>query len=1025
MHGLVRLTGAIMVAAAMAVASGAERRPNFLFILVDDLGRQDLAVEGSAFHETPHIDALVRRSVRFSRGYSACQVCSPSRAAIQTGKAPARLGITDYIAVNGANQPAQWKRNTKLLPAAYRQELPLEEVTIAEALREHGYRTFFAGKWHLGGEGFAPEDQGYQVNKGGWHFGTPPGGFFAPYRNPRLDDDPPGTELPHRLGSETAAFIRDAATRDEPFFAMLSFYSVHAPIQCAEARWRTFRDKAERMGLTARAEPRFMLDRRQEVRQVQDHPVYAGMIAALDDAVGLALEALREAGVEDDTVVIFTSDNGGVSSGDGYATCCLPFRGGKGRQWEGGIRQPFSIAWPGVALPGTSDHPAIGMDFYPTILEIAGVPPRPEQHRDGTSLVPLLRGMTPADAAGERTLFWHYPHYGNQGGEPSAILIRGDWKLIHYFEDGRDELYDVRRDVGEQDDLAARHPARVSEMRRALEVWQREVGAAPPAPNPDYSAEKAAAGLRQITDVVMPKREAEQARFLARDFVPAGGWWDDPHRGAKDGGARAKQGGAKQDAASTAVAMRNTGADAAAAATAGPSAAERPNIIVVTVDDLGYADIGPFGSKKSRTPHLDRMAREGRRLTSFYAAPVCSPSRAALMTGCHPKRALPIPHVLFPAAAAGLSPEEVTVAEILASAGYATAAVGKWHLGDQLPFLPTRQGFGHYYGIPYSNDMGTVADGAKSDLGAPLPKPKPNAKLGEQAGDDYGLRGFAQPPLPFLEDERLLFRVAQPQQQAIVRVLTDRAVAFIRRHAAQPFFLYLPHTAVHFPLYPGQKFAGRSRHGLYADWVEEVDWSVGQVLDAVRACGIADRTLVLFTSDNGGTPRGSNAPLRGHKGSTWEGGVRVCTLAWWPGTVPAGTTTDAITGNIDVLPTAAALAGVPLPADRVIDGRDIRGVLTGGDTAGGHDTYPHFRGLKLQALRHGKWKWHLQEGTLYDLEADIGETRDVAADHPDVVGRMRELVAGIDADLGLDGVGPGCRPLGRVEHPRPWIEPSP
>lgn len=994
-HSVIGAVVAAAVAGAIAPAGAAERRPNFVFILVDDLGRHDLGIEGSAFHETPHIDGLVRRSVRFSRGYSACQVCSPSRAAIQTGRAPARLGITDYIAVNGANQPGQWRRNTRLLPAPYRPELPLEEVTIAEALREHGYRTFFAGKWHLGGAGFLPEDQGYEVNKGGWHFGTPPGGFFAPYRNPRLDDDPPGTELPQRLGRETAAFIRDAATRDEPFFAMLSFYSVHAPIQCAEHRWRAFREKAERMRLTERAEPRFVLDRTQEVRQVQDHPVYAGMVAALDDAVGVVLAAVREAGIEDDTVVIFTSDNGGVSSGDGYATSCLPLRGGKGRQWEGGIRQPFSIAWPGGAAARTTDVPATGMDFYPTILEIAGLPTRPEQHVDGVSLAPVLRGAEAADAAAERSLFWHYPHYGNQGGEPSAIMMRGDWKLIHYFEDGRNELYDVRRDVGEQDDLAARHPDRVAAMREALEGWLREVGAVQPVANPAYSAEKAAAAMKQLLDEGMPRREAEQARFLAADFVPAGGWWDDPRRGAKDGGRPAAPQAAKPPP---------------------------PNLIVISVDDLGYADIGPFGSTRHRTPALDRMAREGRRLTSFYAAPVCSPSRAALMTGCHPKRALPIPHVLFPAAAVGLAPEEITVAEVLRSAGYATAAVGKWHLGDQPAFLPTRQGFDHAYGLPYSNDMGTAADGAKSDLGAAPPQPRPGQAGG---GDEFGLRGNAQPPLPFLEDDRLLFRVGRPQQQALVKLLTDRAVAFIRRQADRPFFLYLPHVAVHFPLYPGQAFAGRSPHGLYADWVEEVDWSVGQVLDAVRACGIAERTLVLFTSDNGGTPRGSNAPLKGHKASTWEGGVRVCTLAWWPGTVPAGTSSDCIIGMIDVLPTAAALAGVPVPGDRVIDGRDIRGVLTGTDETGPHETYPHFRGLALQALRHGRWKWHVREGALYDLEADIGETTDVAAAHPDVIETMRSLVAGIDADLGVDGVGPGCRPLGRVETPRPWIAPAP
>ena len=446
----------------------------------------------------------------------------------------------------------------------------------------------------------------------------------------------------------------------------------------------------------------------------------------------------------------------------------------------------------------------------------------------------------------------------------------------------------------------------------------------------------------------------------------------------------------------------------------------RPNFVVINVDDLGYADIGPFGSMIHRTPHLDRMAAEGRRLTSFYAAPVCSPSRAALMTGCHPKRALPIPHVLFPVAACGLSPDEVTVAEVLDRVGYATACIGKWHLGDQPEFLPTRQGFDRYAGIPYSNDMGTAADGAKSDLGQPIPEPKP-ARGPDGDGDGLGLRGSAQPPLPFLENERLLFRVRQPEQQGIVEQLTERAVQFIRDHREDPFFLYLPHTAVHFPLYPGKAFVGRSGRGLYGDWIEEVDWSVGQVLDALRALGIAERTLVLFTSDNGGTPRGSNGPLRGHKGSVWEGGVRVCTIAWWPGRVPAGTSTAAITGMIDVLPTFAALAGGVVPADRTIDGRDISGVLVGTDAAGPHAGFPHFRGLALKAVRQGRWKLHLESGELYDLEADLGETTDVASAHPDEIARLQALVATIDADLGRDGTGPGCRAVGRVGSPRPWI----
>ncbi|MEM1294977.1 MAG: sulfatase, partial [Verrucomicrobiota bacterium] len=427
----------ILAIGASGPALAQSDKPNFVFILVDDLGKEDLGIEGSTFYETPYIDGLARKSLRFERGYSACQVCSPSRAAIQTGKTPARLHITDYISVRGSNQPEQWKRNTKLLPSSYESELPLEETTIAEALKAQGYNTFFAGKWHLGADGFTPTEQGYDINQGGYHYGTPPGGYHSPYKNPKLTDDPPGTELPIRLGKETAAFIADQAKGEAPFFAMLSFYSVHGPIHCSEARWKKFQAKAEKMGLTKREEPRFLIDRTKEVRQVQDHPIYAGMMAALDDAVGVVLSALEKNGVADNTVVIFTSDNGGVSSGDGFATSALPMRGGKGRQWEGGIRQPYYIYWPGVTNGGTTEIPANGTDFYPTILEIAGLPTLPDQHLDGLSLAPVLKGEQIAD----RPLFWHYPHYGNQGGEPSSIMIQGDWKLISYFEDGRSELY--------------------------------------------------------------------------------------------------------------------------------------------------------------------------------------------------------------------------------------------------------------------------------------------------------------------------------------------------------------------------------------------------------------------------------------------------------------------------------------------------------------------------------------------------------------------------------------------------------
>ncbi len=439
-----------------------------------------------------------------------------------------------------------------------------------------------------------------------------------------------------------------------------------------------------------------------------------------------------------------------------------------------------------------------------------------------------------------------------------------------------------------------------------------------------------------------------------------------------------------------------------------------PNFIVINIDDLGYGDIAPFGSTINRTPSLDRMASDGRKLTSFYAAPVCSPSRAALLTGCYPKRSLPIPHVLFPEDAIGLSPNEVTIAELLKPAGYATAIIGKWHLGDQPGFLPNSQGFDYHFGLPYSNDMGPPSDGTRTNLGQPVPEPKDGAK--------------EQPPLPLLRNGKVIKRVLGADQQDLVELYTRESIDYIQNHKNEPFFLYLAHNAVHFPIYPGKKFAGHSAHGIYSDWVEEVDWSVGQILDVVQKAGISEHTLVIFTSDNGGTKRGSNSPLRGFKNSTWEGGLRVPTIAWWPGTIPAGSECDSICGMFDVLPTFAELSGAKSAGDRKIDGVSLLSVLTREDSPQIHESFLYYRGLELEAVRHGDWKLHLPSSAnneptqqLFNLKSDIGESTDVSAANPDIVQKLLAIAAATKDDLGTTGMGPQCRELGRVENAAPLI----
>jgi len=456
------------------IASTSARQPNVVFFLVDDLGQRDLACYGSSFYETPNLDRLAKEGALFSDAYAACPVCSPSRAAIITGKYPQRTGITDYI--GAADTPDKWKRNTPLLPAPFADRLALEEVTIAEALKSQGYATMFAGKWHLGPEGFWPEQQGFDVNKGGIDRGGPYGGkkYFSPYDNPRLPDGPDGEHLPDRLATEVCDFM--ASKKDQPFLAYFPFYSVHTPLMARPDLQKKYEEKHARLKL----EPKFAEEGKSRVRTVQEHVVYAAMVEAMDQAVGKVLNKLDELGLRDDTIVIFTSDNGGLSTAEGWPTSNLPLRGGKGWMYEGGIRVPLVMRWPGVSKPGSViDTPVSGIDFMPTLQAASGAP---RAESDGTDLAPVMKGSS----LPERPLFWHYPHYGNQGGSPSAAIRKGNWKLIEWFGTNHTELYDLSKDHGDQSNLAGSQPEQVAALRSELHAWQKEVGALFPTPNPTY-----------------------------------------------------------------------------------------------------------------------------------------------------------------------------------------------------------------------------------------------------------------------------------------------------------------------------------------------------------------------------------------------------------------------------------------------------------------------------------------------------------------------------------------------------------
>lgn len=460
-----------LLLAATAASAG---RPNVVFVLVDDLGYMDIGANNpECFYDTPHVDRLASMGMRFTDGYVASPVCSPTRYSIMTGRYPSRVDATNFFS---------GKRAGRFEPAPLNDAMPLGEATLAQAFGEAGYRTFFAGKWHLGPTAeYWPENRGFDVNRGGHSAGGPygPGKYFSPYGNPRLDDGPEGEHLTQRLAEETCQFIRDSG--DEPFFAYLSFYTVHTPLMAPEELVEKYRRKVARLGLQDVEEfgPEEQVwpdaEQPRRVRIVQKHAVYAAMVESMDRAVGKVLETLEQTGNLENTIVCFLSDNGGLSTSEGSPTSNLPLRGGKGWLYEGGIREPFLIYAPGVTRPGSvSSVPVISTDFYPTLLRLAGLDPRPEQHLDGVDLSGILRGD---DSPGRDALYWHYPHYSNQGGFPGAAVRMGDWKLIERFEDGRVHLYNLADDIGERHDVAEQHPDRVTAMRASLHAWYEQVDA--------------------------------------------------------------------------------------------------------------------------------------------------------------------------------------------------------------------------------------------------------------------------------------------------------------------------------------------------------------------------------------------------------------------------------------------------------------------------------------------------------------------------------------------------------------------
>ena len=476
--------GALLGPARALAAAAKDRKLNFVFFLIDDLGWTDLGCYGSKFYETPNCDRLAAMGVRFTNGYAACTVCSPTRVSIMTGKYPARVHLTDWI--SGHRRP-----HAKLKVPDWTMRMEHEEVTVAEALKPLDYATCFIGKWHLGPDGYWPKTQGFDINVGGYSRGSPPS-YFAPYRIPTMPEGPKGEYLTDRHAADAEKFLDAAAGK--PFFLYLSMYAVHTPLQAKKELVEKYKAKATRMG-----------------KYPQNNPVYAAMVHSMDECVGRVLRKLEKLGLLDSTAIFFIGDNGGLIGNRARpVTINLGLRAGKGSAYEGGVREPYLVYWPGVTRKGSVCHePVISVDFYPTILEMAGAKGDPKHNRgvDGASLVPLLKGTAPR--LDREAIFWHYPHYHPGGATPYGAIRARDWKLIEFFEDNHAELYNLRDDPEEKTDLAAKMPEKAEALRKQLHAWRKAVGAQMPSPNPNHDPTRARS---------RPRRPAKRKQTKHPDF---------------------------------------------------------------------------------------------------------------------------------------------------------------------------------------------------------------------------------------------------------------------------------------------------------------------------------------------------------------------------------------------------------------------------------------------------------------------------------------------------------------------------
>ena len=1033
----------LVVALCLNVWAADMQKPNVIVLMTDDQGYGDLSAHGNPLLKTPQLDKLREESVRFT-DFHVTPKCTPTRGQLMTGIDAMR---------NGATRICQGR-------SMVRPELKMMPQYFADA----GYATGMFGKWHLGDSyPYLPTFRGFQevLSFRAWgitsladHWGNT---YFDPVLMHNGQDKKYEGYITDIFFAEAMKWMDRCQSQEKPFFVYIPTNTPHVPEQVARHYSAAYEGKHEGKKVPAN---------------------FYGMIANIDENVGKLEQYLTDKGLRDNTLLIFLSDNG-TQNGNAMRIWNAGMRDQKGSVFEGGHRVPLFIRWSeGKLKHGTEiSELTTVQDILPTLMDLCGLK-GDRSELTGTSLAGLLKGTQ--EKLPQRMVVNQYGLSCQKWDQ--AVVMNGKWRLI-----GGNKLYHIADDPHQDNNVYDKFPEIAGAMNTYYDQWyaqarplfekERYITIGSDIQNPltlyandwqgghcDNRRDLVAGSATGYWDLIVDKEgtyEIELRRWSEESGKALTDSFDDQSKKGAIPVAKArlqvgdfdqtlqtqpndtvarftahlKKGTTKLTAEFLdeqgnvicgAMYVKVTGQITAKtdhASQTEPEKSEKPNFVIIFIDDLGYGDIGPFGSTINDTPHLDRLAAEGVKLTSFYVpAPVCTPSRAGLMTGCYPKR-VGLAYgtwkgVLCPKDPKGLNPKEITLAEMLKEAGYITGCFGKWHLGDQPEFLPNNQGFDYYFGIPYSHDM--------------WPQ-NPKAQKYKN--------GVC--PLPVLRNNEVVDIVESMKDQGqLCKRFTDEAVHFIEANKDKPFFVYLPHAFVHHPRSASEEFliqagikdpAKLDEKQLTIKWnyymrerakaqIEEVDGSVGQIIDTLRRLKLEKNTCVIFTSDNGGTGGCVNDPLRGKKGTTWEGGMREPTIAWWPGTIPAGSTCDEIATSMDLLPTFAKIAGGKTPSDRKIDGNDISSLLRDPKNAKTpYEAFFYYKENTLQAVRSGAWKLHTN-GQLYNLETDIGEIIDVAARHPEVVSKLERYLEQCRADLDNPN---NCRPAGICENAKLLVSPSP